>query len=970
MSAVKHPVIRVLIVMAVCAALFSSASARQYQTIERLNVATPNLQAGQGQFPVSNSNGDIVAFWSDSNLLVGGDTNNAGDIFVRNRVNDTTTRVNVGPTSTQANSITYAEIDIDNGGNLIVFASDANNLVTGDTNNLTDVFVHDRAVGVTARVSLANGGVQSNGASNRPVISGNGLLVAFRSSASNLVTGDTNGIADLFIYDRTVNQIARFNLGGGGTQANADYPQTTIALSFDGRYAAFDSLASNLVSGDTNNVSDVFVVDRATGVMRRVSTDALGVQGNGASYYPAISDDGRFVTFESTATNLVAGDSNAKTDVFLMDRDTDEDGVYDESGQTLLTRISVSTSGTQSNNNSGAPSISSGGRWISFYSLASNLVADDTNNVGDIFAYDRRTGVVSRASVTAALANGSGGTGLSNDISGDGRFVLFESAANNLVSGDTNGVSDVFIAQGGPASPTALSGTPVSQTAIDLSWRDNASDETKFVVERSLDGAAWTSIAEPAANTTTYSDTALTKCTTYFYRVVAQNSINRSPVATTINLKTLGCPPYPFDLVAPADERVVINPFSLDTFTWEPSFEAVSYTLSISDDTPVELDSITGDAAEICTADLCAMPIASETQALLVNGAYTWTVTATNSEGDTIATNAPFNFSVDNTLAPRAFNLRGPLADMVVRSAAAPFTWRANEDALSYEFYLYRLSNTPVRALGEVYSSLTLTPDSDADMLLCDDQNCTLTPDDVLQAALTEGLYSWTARAKSPGGTPTEAANAPITFSIILTDIELLTNASFELDSDADAIPDGWTLANRTKDRRRCNTETKTVAQEGSCAMEFAGSVGESAQLAQLPSYARYSLVAGDVINFSGYVRGKNFSGGGRIEVKVSYDGLTADKPRITFASGTYDYTLVNATLTVDAPPVKVRVQVQHTGTAGKLYLDNFRLTLEAQSETRGSAPQPGPDSDGWLPAPSAPTFEGAPDQFRRTQGG
>ena len=299
------------------------------------------------------------------------------------------------------------------------------------------------STGVTTRVSVKSDGEQGNSTSGSPSISADGRYVAFNSYASNLVSGDTNGECDVFIYDRQTGETIRVSVVSDGGQGNGDsrYP----AISADGRYVAFESYASNLAGGDTNGKGDIFVHDRQTGETTRVSVTSNGEQGNSTSYEASISADGRYVVFESSANNLVSGDTNGTTDVFVHDRQTGE-----------TTRVSVASDGGQGNGGSYSPSISADGYHAAFYSVASNLVGGDTNDMVDVFVHDRQTGEITRVSVAS---NGSEGDGSSYrpSISAAGRYVAFESEASNLVSGDTNDMYDVFVHdRGGPKPPTAV----------------------------------------------------------------------------------------------------------------------------------------------------------------------------------------------------------------------------------------------------------------------------------------------------------------------------------------------------------------------------------------------------------------------------------------------------------------------------------------------------------------------------------
>ncbi|MEO8196181.1 MAG: hypothetical protein ABI689_05620, partial [Thermoanaerobaculia bacterium] len=244
-------------------------------------------------------------------------------------------------------------------GRYIAFQSSAPNLVAGDTNNLDDIFVHDRQTGVTTRVSVDSAGAEGNSDSAAPSISGDSRYVAFSSAASNLVAGDTNGSEDVFVHDRLTGTTTRVSVDSAG--AEGDSYSYEASISGDGRYVAFASTASNLVAGDTNSIDDIFVHDRQTGATTRVSVDSFGVEGGSGSTSASISGDGRYVAFASYASNLVAGDTNLNSDIFVHDRQT---------GTT--TRVSVDSTGVEGDGYSSAPSISSDGIYVAFTSTSSN----------------------------------------------------------------------------------------------------------------------------------------------------------------------------------------------------------------------------------------------------------------------------------------------------------------------------------------------------------------------------------------------------------------------------------------------------------------------------------------------------------------------------------------------------------------------------------------------------------------------
>jgi len=291
---------------------------RVTDTTTRVSVSSGGAQGnGSSSGPAISPDGRYVAFISEASNLAPGDTNGWDDVFVRDRVTDTTTRVSVSSSGDQGNGFDF-EVAISSDGRYVAFGSDATNLVPRDTNGARDVFVRDRVAGTTTRVSVSSSGGQSNDESSYPAISADGRHVAFQSFAGNLVPGDTNGTTDVFVRDRVTGTTSRVSLNSSGGQGNGS--SGGPAISPDGRYVAFASLASNLVPGDTNGTTDVFVRDRVTGTTSRVSVSSSGGQGNDLSYAPAISADVRYVAFSSDASNLVPGDTNGARDVFVRDR--------------------------------------------------------------------------------------------------------------------------------------------------------------------------------------------------------------------------------------------------------------------------------------------------------------------------------------------------------------------------------------------------------------------------------------------------------------------------------------------------------------------------------------------------------------------------------------------------------------------------------------------------------------------------
>jgi Tol biopolymer transport system component len=287
---------------------------RQDDTLTRVSVASDGTEGNHhSQQPAISADGRYVTFWSRASNLVPGDTNGRDDVFVHDLQTGTTERVSVAADGTQASSESY-DPAISADGRYVAFYSFAP-LVPGDTNGDRDIFVRDRQAGTTEQVSTAPAGTQANGANLEPSLSPDGRFVVFWSWASNLVTGDTNGAGDVFLRDRQTNTTERISVATDGTQADAGSVNATVSA--DGRYVAFRSLASNLAPGDTNGFVDVFVRDRQTNTTTRVSVAADGSQANNTSFDPTISADGRYVAFTGEATNLVPGDTNNAYDVFL-----------------------------------------------------------------------------------------------------------------------------------------------------------------------------------------------------------------------------------------------------------------------------------------------------------------------------------------------------------------------------------------------------------------------------------------------------------------------------------------------------------------------------------------------------------------------------------------------------------------------------------------------------------------------------
>lgn len=461
--------------------------------------------------PSISRDGRFVLFDSGSSDLVSGDTNGMLDVFVRDRALDVTERLSVGAGGLQgtASSRTGAVPAISDNGGVAVFVSDAGELVDDDTNGRTDVFVHVRQPASTERISVGPDGQQgvTGAASGGAVVSADGQSVVYWSDATNLVPGDTNGVVDYFVFNRSLGTIERVNLSSAGAQANGGsgfFPVTVPAISADGRFVAFLSGANNLVPGDTNHVVDVFVRDRQAGTTERVNLaldggqDSWGVYAIGHNL--AISADGRYVAFPTGSAHLVADDTNNTVDVFVRDRLL---GVTE--------RVNVAGDGTPANTDWPFPDLamSGDGRVVAFTSSATNLVPGDTNGVPDVFVRDRLAGTTQRVP---------GAWSLLPTLNADGRYVLFSSNVSDLVPGDTNEAWDIFLWDRIDDLVERVSLAPGGgQLMSDSRWGGTLSADARFVAytagmelvpdsdqwqlgilrqDRQLDTAEWVSVTE------------------------------------------------------------------------------------------------------------------------------------------------------------------------------------------------------------------------------------------------------------------------------------------------------------------------------------------------------------------------------------------------------------------------------------------------------------------------------------------
>jgi hypothetical protein len=420
--------------MLVCALAPAAAAAQQVCSVERITRDPNGADAdGTSNQPVMTPDGRYVTYASTATNLVAGDTNGVADIFVRDLVPGTTERVSVGTNGAECDQLcSYAAISDD--GRYVVFNTAATTLDPTDTNNALDVYLRDRANGTTERISLGAGGASGDGPSFGATLGGGARYVLFVSWATNLVPGDTNATRDVFLRDRVTGSLEIVSVSTAGIAGNDSSGSSTLRsfISSDGRYVAFGSVASNLVGGDTNNDMDAFLRDRALGTTEFLLQAAGGGQPHGYVDVHSATADLRYFGIVSDAPDLVAGDTNGTADAFCFDRLTG-----------VIERASLTETGAETTGGAWAPVVTDDGRFVLFSSAASDLVQPDPNTGRDIYRRDRyagRTervlpgpGVYTQQEIAAAW------------ISAAGDRVAFAYTGVEFDLGDLNDSSDIFV---------------------------------------------------------------------------------------------------------------------------------------------------------------------------------------------------------------------------------------------------------------------------------------------------------------------------------------------------------------------------------------------------------------------------------------------------------------------------------------------------------------------------------------------
>jgi Tol biopolymer transport system component len=363
--------------------------------------------------------GRMIAFLSSTSTLVEGDTNCRSDAFVRDLRTGVTTRLEIASSGLGPDAGTWSSA-MSAGGRFVAFASSVTrDFPGGERTNA--IFVRDLETGITEVVSVASPSEESKGFCWVRGVSADGRFVAFVSGAADLVGNDTNGEWDIFVHDRETATASRVSVSSSGAESNGK--SNWHDISGDGRFVVFDSEAGNLVEGDTNGATDIFLHDRESGRTTRVSVSSTGAQADGTSLNPAISLDGRYVVFESDAPNLAPGDTDPKGDVFLRDL------------QAGITEV-VSKGPAVARLCANYPSVSSGGMFVVFEAGQDIPTRRARGGDTNVYAHSRGT----RSTVKVADGNI-----LWAHISADGRVIAFGSDASNIAKGDTNGCTDIFV---------------------------------------------------------------------------------------------------------------------------------------------------------------------------------------------------------------------------------------------------------------------------------------------------------------------------------------------------------------------------------------------------------------------------------------------------------------------------------------------------------------------------------------------
>jgi Tol biopolymer transport system component len=457
--------------LALVLALFAGTATGGVGDTERVSVANDGTEAIAGAAPWKISiseDGRFVVFNSTSDDLVDYDpTSGCCDLFLRDRKLETTEMVSVSTDGEVGYGTTY-ESDITPDGRYVVFESWAANLDSSacNANGTGDIYVRDRVAGTTECISFHSDGVTvSNGRSQFPAVSGDGRYIAYTSAADNLVDDDTNGVADVFVHDRHTGETKRISVTDNGDQANGK--SVWLDITRDGRFVVFDSAATNLVPDDSNAKLDVFIHDTLASTTRRVSVTSTGAQSDGGSGSPRISANGQFVVFHSSASNLKTVPGGGDFNPYIHNLLTGE-----------TESVNINDDGIAGHGRSIDAVVSGDGRFVAYQSQANNLDGRDNLNDWNYFVRDRQEGTVQLVDVSSEGEKSNPSSTFFNGrvaISENGRFVAFSSPGINLVPDDLNDQIDTFVHQIRPFTPQEMIEEVIS-LIVDLNLNNGISN--------------------------------------------------------------------------------------------------------------------------------------------------------------------------------------------------------------------------------------------------------------------------------------------------------------------------------------------------------------------------------------------------------------------------------------------------------------------------------------------------------------
>ncbi len=408
-------------------ALLGAMSAVQAQVTTLVSVTPAGVSSGADCKDARISgDGRFVVFDTLANGLDPADVNNRPDIYIADTSTGAVSLVSVNSNGEIADAWSFRPA-VSRDGRFVVFDSLATNLIPGAL-PIPSVYVRDRTTNVTELASIGLGGAQGSGYDAK--LSADGRLVLYSSLDASLVASDTNGVQDVFLYDRGAGTTERVNLGLGGVEALGGDSGRAV-FTPDARFVVFDSLASNLTVGASNPGPDLFLRDRQSGVIEQINVSSSGVVGAVLQHEASLSADGRFVAFLSSASNLVVGDTNGFSDVFVRDR-----------LQGTTTLVSTHHLGWVSRTNVHACSISADGGVVAFSTYLSGLVGSPGPRM--VWMRNMSTGFVTRASISD-LGVHANGECLGASLSSDGARVAFWSAATNLTANDATNRYDVYL---------------------------------------------------------------------------------------------------------------------------------------------------------------------------------------------------------------------------------------------------------------------------------------------------------------------------------------------------------------------------------------------------------------------------------------------------------------------------------------------------------------------------------------------